>query len=362
MDALFLEHPDEALRDAVALRLTHVGGCQVDAKPLDLGLDCLTLTASPSRSADRDTRRSPWRSRPSGPAPPGATAPAPASGRPSSQRPSRRWPRCGGRRPRRTSTSPPPSSRTATRPCHPEFVRPPGPDPAAVRPVPAGMAPPHRRQQPVLQHQLQHTVLADPDPSGRKPRLRLPVALARGTGSSSGTVRISSTSSSSLSAVLGPRFAASRRPDSGGSVSRARNAYMLERATHHVSHTIVRRVGPVRRRTHSSKRLKSFLNSSPSAPPATRPASSSPPASPESASVSLSAGSSSAPAGPLPRTLAATAPVPAAQPESPGSPRRYPPPAAAVKPPRPSAPVPPLSWTPDGLLNYRPKESGPQYG
>ena len=60
----------------------------------------------------------------------------------------------------------------------PELVRPLGRDPAAVGPVSAGMAPPHRHQQTVLPHQPQHPVLADPDPLGRKPRLHLPVALA----------------------------------------------------------------------------------------------------------------------------------------------------------------------------------------
>jgi len=59
----------------------------------------------------------------------------------------------------------------------PELVRPLGPDPTAVAPVP-GMAPPHRRQQPGHPRQPQHSVLADPDPLGRKPRLHLPVALA----------------------------------------------------------------------------------------------------------------------------------------------------------------------------------------
>ena len=39
IDALFLERPEEALRDAVALRFTHVGGRGADAEPLDLGLE-----------------------------------------------------------------------------------------------------------------------------------------------------------------------------------------------------------------------------------------------------------------------------------------------------------------------------------
>ena len=39
MDALFLERPDEALRDAVALRLANVGGRGADAEPFDLGLE-----------------------------------------------------------------------------------------------------------------------------------------------------------------------------------------------------------------------------------------------------------------------------------------------------------------------------------
>ena len=60
----------------------------------------------------------------------------------------------------------------------PELVRPVGPDPAAVGPVPAGMPPPHRCQQPVLLHQPQHPVLTRPDPLGREPRLHLAVALA----------------------------------------------------------------------------------------------------------------------------------------------------------------------------------------
>ena len=51
-----------------------------------------------------------------------------------------------------------------------------------IRPLwvrsPAGMPPPHWRQQPVRPHQPQHPVPADPDPLGRQPRLHLPVALA----------------------------------------------------------------------------------------------------------------------------------------------------------------------------------------
>ena len=74
---------------------------------------------------------------------------------------------------------------------------------------------------------------------------RIPLAASRAftfrwpsprNGLAFSTVRISSTSSSSLSAVFGPRFAGCRRSDSGG---RARHRYTLERATLHVSHTIV---------------------------------------------------------------------------------------------------------------------------
>ena len=46
----------------------------------------------------------------------------------------------------------------------------------------------------------------------------------------------SRSSSSSLSAVVGPRFPG-RRPS--GSRGRARSAYTLERATRDISHTIV---------------------------------------------------------------------------------------------------------------------------
>ena len=39
IDALLLERPDEALRDAVALRLADVDRCGADAEPFDLGLE-----------------------------------------------------------------------------------------------------------------------------------------------------------------------------------------------------------------------------------------------------------------------------------------------------------------------------------
>ena len=58
-------------------------------------------------------------------------------------------------------------------------------------------------------------------------------------GLSDSTVRISSTSSSSLSSVFGPRFPGVRVPDSGAPLTSARSAYTLERATRHDSHTIV---------------------------------------------------------------------------------------------------------------------------
>ena len=57
-------------------------------------------------------------------------------------------------------------------------------------------------------------------------------------GLSDSTVRISATSSSSVSSVFGPRFPGRRRSDSRGPPRCARNAYTLERATRHVSHTI----------------------------------------------------------------------------------------------------------------------------
>ena len=77
---------------------------------------------------------------------------------------------------------------------------------------------------------------------------RIPLAASRAftlrwpsprNGLAFSTVRISSTSSSSLSAVFGPRFPGWRRSASGDPPSLASSAYTLERATLHVSHTIV---------------------------------------------------------------------------------------------------------------------------
>ena len=102
----------------------------------------LALYCDPQSCRRRPGRR-PCRSRRCGPGRPGVPAPAPPSGRPSSRRDSRRRPRRSGRWPRRTSTSPPLSSRTATRPC----PRPLGADPPAVAPVSAGTSLPHRWQQ-----------------------------------------------------------------------------------------------------------------------------------------------------------------------------------------------------------------------
>ena len=74
--------------------------------------------------------------------PPGAPAPAPPGGCPSSQRPSRRCPRCSGRRPRRTSTSPLPFVQNREASVPQSSSGPLGPDPAAVGPVSTGMPPP----------------------------------------------------------------------------------------------------------------------------------------------------------------------------------------------------------------------------
>ena len=136
---------------------------------------------------------------------------------------------------------------------------------------------------------------------------RIPLAASRAftlrwpsprNGLAFSTVRISPTSSSSLSAVFGPRFPGCRRSDSGRSPRRARSSYTLERATRHVSHTIVSGYGwfvagltrPSASRASSARPRTPFFRE---APPATRPASSTPPASPGSASARLPAGSSS---------------------------------------------------------------------
>ena len=94
----------------------------------------------------------------------------------------------------------------------PELVRPVGPDPAAVGPVPAGMPPPHRCQQPVLLHQP-FLPARIPLAASRAFTLRWP---SPRNGLAFTTVRVSSTSSSSLSAVFGPRFPGCRRSDFGG--------------------------------------------------------------------------------------------------------------------------------------------------
>ena len=74
--------------------------------------------------------------------PPGAPAPAPPGGCPSSQRPSRRCPRCSGRPPRRTSTSPLSFVQNREASVPQSSSGPLGPHPAAVGPVSTGMPPP----------------------------------------------------------------------------------------------------------------------------------------------------------------------------------------------------------------------------
>ena len=137
----------------------------------------------------------------------------------------------------------------------PKFVRPLGPDPAAVAPVPAGPPPPHRRQQPVLPHQAEHPVLARPDPLGRKPRLHLAVALAEERTRLQHRPDLPQqllVAQCRLRAPLpqlpaiGRRWPALLRPQRIH--ARTRDPPSL---AHHRQ-----RVRPLRRRTHPSKRLK----------------------------------------------------------------------------------------------------------
>ena len=119
----------------------------------------------------------------------------------------------------------------------PELVRPFGADPSAVAPVSAGMSPPHRRQHPcaLISRSTRFLPARIPSAPSRTFTLRWP---SPRNGLSDSTVRISSTNSSSLSSVFGPRFPSCRRSDSRGPPTCVRSAYTLDRATRHASHTI----------------------------------------------------------------------------------------------------------------------------
>ena len=230
------------------------------------------------------------------------------------------------------------------------------------------------------------------NPPGRQPRPHLPVALAEErtrlpapSGPPPPAPRRSVPSS-------GPASTGSRRSDSGGSANRAQQRVHARtrdppRLAHHRQ-----RLGPPRRRTHPSKRLKSCPQLVPVPPffekhqSATRPASSSPPASPWSASARLAAEflpfkpswppcwnsrrhrSSSGGATRISR-LTSTMSSPWMQPRHHlRLPLLAPPFGEAGRPPQtaravlfvraPRHPAPPVSWTPDGLPIDCPEKSG----
>ena len=108
-----------------------------------------------------------------------------------------------------------------------------------MSPVSAGMPAAHRRQQPVLPHQPQHPVLADPDPLGRKPRFHLPVALAEERTRLQHRPDLFHQLLVAQGRLRAPLPGLPAIGRSGESPSLARRAYTLERATRHVSHTIV---------------------------------------------------------------------------------------------------------------------------
>ncbi len=123
----------------------------------------------------------------------------------------------------------------------------------------------HRREQPVLSHQAEHPVLADPDPLGRKPRLHLPVALAEERTRLQHRPDLFHPfliAQCRLRAPL-PRMATIgvQRP----ALLRSQRIHARPRDPTRLAHHR-QRIPPVRRRTHPPTRLESFLSSSPNPP------------------------------------------------------------------------------------------------
>ena len=220
-----------------------------------------------------------------------------------------------------------PRAPSRSRPCGPTPPWPGLRGDALAAPAPAA---------PFTRISLRARFLPTRNPLGRKPCLHLPVPHRPRYGLDFSTVRSSCSNSFSFSAVFGPRFPSCRRSDSGGPPSLARKrVHARTRDPPHLAHHS-QRVGPARRRTHPSKRLKSFVSSSPD-----------PPFSRNSACNSAAAR--------LPRPFRWAL-------HSFGE---------AISPPQaarsillvwiPRHPLPPLSWTPDGLLNYCPEKIGGTY-